>query len=278
MVGMTQALLSGTRNTPRYFLNSFYLVFLSTCLFISLPSFAAGAKLSIVIDDLGYNRSRGLAAIALPGAITIAVMPHTPNARLLAEAAHAAGKEVILHHPMQGSNYHPSKTKSMTGTLTLAMGSEEIKGALTAAFASVPHCVGINNHTGSTLTSARSHMHWLMQNLANTGMYYLDSRTSPHTVAGEAARAWGIPFVSRDVFLDHDYTMAALEREFDRALLIAKQAGSAVLIAHPRPLSLALLKRRLAELDPAEVELVHASELLDTPVNWAQGAVSAGLE
>lgn len=244
----------------------------------SLPTHAATARLSIVIDDLGYNRARGLDAIALPGAITIAVMPHTPNARLLAEAAHAAGKEVILHHPMQGSNYHPTKTKLMAGTLTLSMGQEEINGALAKAFASVPHCVGINNHTGSILTEARSHMHWLMQNLADTGLYYLDSRTSPHTVAGEAAEAWGIPFVSRDVFLDHDYNNAALEREFNRALHIARLSGSAVLIAHPRPLSLALLRRRLAELDPNDVQLVHASELLNTPVRWAQGTVSAGQE
>ena len=231
-----------------------------------------------MIDDLGYNRARGLAAIALPGSITVAVMPHTPNARLLAEAAHAAGKEVILHHPMQGSNYHAGATNRMVGTLTLSMGQADISNALAKAFASVPHCVGINNHTGSTLTQARSHMHWLMQDLASTGHYYLDSRTSPHTVAGEAASAWGIPFVSRDVFLDHKYTNAALEFEFDRALKIAKTAGSAVLIAHPRPLSLALLERRLATLDTNEIQLVHASELLSAPEPWTQGTVSAGLE
>ena len=235
-------------------------------------------KLAIVIDDLGYSRSRGLQAINLPGPMTVAVMPHTPNARLLAEAAHAAGKEVILHHPMQGSNYHPGATGIMTGTLTLAMGREEISGALAAAFASVPHCVGMNNHTGSTLTAAPAHMHWLMQDLATRGHYYLDSRTTAQTVAGEAADAWGIPFVSRDVFLDHKYTASALEYEFDRALDIARRAGNVVLIAHPLPLSLALLERRLAQLSPEEFQLVHASDLLNTPVQWAPGGVLAGEE
>ena len=64
------------------------------------------AQLAIVIDDLGYDKRRGLEAIALPGRLTVAVMPHTPNARFLAEAAHEAGREIILHHPMPVSYTH----------------------------------------------------------------------------------------------------------------------------------------------------------------------------
>jgi len=219
------------------------------------------ARLAIVIDDLGYDRRRGLQAIRLPGRLTVAVMPHTPNARFLAEAAHDAGREIILHHPMQGSNYRHNGTE-LKGTLTLDMGPADIRFALRQALTSVPHCIGINNHTGSTLTQARSHMYWLMQQVASTDLYYLDSRTTTQTVAGEAAQAWGVPFVSRDVFLDHHNDRASIAKQFKYAVKLAKRRGHAVLIAHPRPLSLELLAQQLPLLDSSEVELVHASELI----------------
>ena len=219
------------------------------------------AQLAIVIDDLGYDRRRGLQAIRLPGRLTVAVMPHTPNARFLAEAAHNAGREIILHHPMQGSDYSAGG-KSPKGILTLDMGPADIRYALRQALTSVPHCMGINNHTGSTLTQARSHMYWLMQQVASTDLYYLDSRTTTETVAGEAAQAWGVPFVSRDVFLDHHNDRESIARQFKYAVKLAKRRGHAVLIAHPRPLSLELLAQQLPLLDSSEIELVHASELI----------------
>ena len=250
------------RSGSRY--SGWHLVFL----FSTLSGFATPVvakemgRLAIVIDDIGYDRQRGLEAISLPGRMTIAVIPHTPNGALLANAAFEAGKEVILHQPMQGSDF-TSHNSLPRGTMTLAMGPADIGLALNTALASVPHCVGINNHTGSTLTEARSHMYWLMQKVAGSKLlYYLDSRTSSATVADEAAQAWGVPFVSRDVFLDHVNTRDALERQFDQALALVRRRGHALLIAHPRPLSLALLQRRLPMLEALGIEIVPASDLV----------------
>lgn len=233
------------------------------------------AQLAVVIDDLGYDRRRGLEAIALPGRLTVAVMPHTPNARFLAETAHNAGREIILHHPMQGSDFR-HKSKSPEGILTLDMGPSDIRYALRQALTSVPHCSGINNHTGSTLTQARSNMYWLMQQVSSTDLYYLDSRTTTETVAGEAAQAWGVPFVSRDVFLDHHNDRESIARQFKYAVKLAKRRGHAVLIAHPRPLSLELLAQQLPQLDPTEIELVHASELIGVRGRLNPGRTAAG--
>lgn len=233
------------------------------------------AQLAIVIDDLGYDRRLGLEAIALPGRLTVAVMPHTPNARFLANTAHDAGREIILHHPMQGSDFR-RKESSPKGILTLDMGPSDIRYALRQALSSVPHCIGINNHTGSTLTQARSNMYWLMQQVASTDLYYLDSRTTTQTVAGEAAQAWGVPFVSRDVFLDHHNDRESIAKQFKYAVKLAKRRGHAVLIAHPRPLSLALLAEQLPMLDPNEIELVHASELIGVRGRLNPGRTAAG--
>ncbi|MDH3401249.1 MAG: divergent polysaccharide deacetylase family protein, partial [Chromatiales bacterium] len=56
---------------------------------------------AIIIDDLGYRHLEGRRALALPGAVTLSILPHTPFGREFAEGAHAKGMEVMLHLPLQ---------------------------------------------------------------------------------------------------------------------------------------------------------------------------------
>ncbi|MDZ7826456.1 MAG: divergent polysaccharide deacetylase family protein [Gammaproteobacteria bacterium] len=57
-------------------------------------------RLAIVIDDIGWTRAAGERVIALPGRLTLAVLPGTPAGAVISRHAHAAGHEVILHQPM----------------------------------------------------------------------------------------------------------------------------------------------------------------------------------
>src|SRR5262245_12178209 len=62
---------------------------------LTLP-LAAGAapKMALIIDDLGYNLARAERVVALPGPVTIAVLPFTAQARPVAEYASAHGADV----------------------------------------------------------------------------------------------------------------------------------------------------------------------------------------
>ncbi len=53
------------------------------------------ADVAIIIDDIGYNRNQGLAAINIPGNFTYAIIPYSPYAKFLATTAHQQRKEVI---------------------------------------------------------------------------------------------------------------------------------------------------------------------------------------
>ena len=77
-------------------------------LFIPIVSYAAEVKtapvlpanhsfISIIIDDLGHRQKEGVRAVALPGALTYGILPHTPYAKSLAKRAYKSQKEVILH-------------------------------------------------------------------------------------------------------------------------------------------------------------------------------------
>ena len=81
------------------------LVPLLLAIFIASPTLADMApRIAIIIDDLGYNRELGLRALALPAELTVAILPHAPRARSIAEAARESGKEVLVHLPLEAMN------------------------------------------------------------------------------------------------------------------------------------------------------------------------------
>lgn len=228
--------------------------------------------MAIIIDDLGDRYEAGRRAVDLPGALTYAILPHTPYSRRLAERAHTQGKEVMLHLPMQALDPHKRLGE---GALTLTMGEQALRHTLRRALAAVPHASGINNHMGSLLTSRPEHMAWLMQGLRGQGegLYFVDSYTSRESIARQQAREHLIPTARRDVFLDTDPQPAAIARQFERLLRIARRKGAAVGIAHPYPSTLHFLEQQLSQQAITGVRLVAVSELIrhqasGSPEQW----------
>ncbi|MFK7915979.1 MAG: divergent polysaccharide deacetylase family protein [Pseudomonadales bacterium] len=215
-------------------------------------------RLAIVIDDLGYSRQRDQRALMLPGELTFAVLPAAPNARDFATSAVAAGKEIILHQPMQTVG-QPHVHEQ--GALHSELSQQQFTDTLSNNLRALPGIVGLNNHRGSLLTASTDAMDQVMAQLAGQNLYFLDSRTTAATVAHDTAKHWGVPTLKRDVFLDHVRTPQAVAAEFRRALGIARKQGFAVLIAHPHTVSLDYLEQALRDL-PADIETVTLSELL----------------
>lgn len=93
------------------------------CLLFSLMAGVAHAApvskayMSIIIDDLGQSTERDSRTLALPGPVTMAIMPDTPHATDFARQAHKAGKTVILHMPMDPATgpyaWHPGIALSL---------------------------------------------------------------------------------------------------------------------------------------------------------------------
>ncbi len=227
-----------------------------------ITSLTAGAPLAadlaIVIDDVGYNKSRGLRAINLPGDMTIAVLPHAPHTTSLVAHAVAGGKDVIIHQPMEP---HPGpEVREEPGTLKLNMSTDEFDSLVIDSLDTVPERSGLSNHTGSLLTQAQQPMRRLMAQLRKRNLYFLDSRTSAGTVAVDVAREMGVPALKRDVFLDHYRTIEKIDAAFNKALRVARRKGFAILVGHPYPVSLDFLEERLLDLPP-DIRLVSAADL-----------------
>lgn len=202
-------------------------------------------RITIIIDDLGYALRAGQRAVDLPGPVVYAVLPQTPRARALAEYAHARGKEVLLHLPLQSMD---ETLAAEPGGVTLDMSQGRFRLVFAENVASVPFAIGVNGHRGSLLTRHPGHMRWLMDELADRDLLFIDSYTTVHSVALDIALEMGIPARRRDVFLDADPGPAAIALEFERLKQLALARGSALGIGHPYPGTLEFLEQALPEL------------------------------
>lgn len=221
---------------------------------------AAIPAIAIIIDDVGHSLAQGRRLIALPVPVALAILPHTPASQRLAEEAGAAGKTVMLHQPMEngaGLSIGP-------GGLYVGTPRAELEQVLQGNLNSFMPIQGINNHMGSRLTAEREAMDWVMRVLRERGLFFIDSRTTSETQAAFAAEAAGVRHLSRDVFLDNQRTPQAIDAAFNRALVLARRQGSALIIGHPYAQTLDYLEQRLADdlLHSEGVEVVSVEELL----------------
>jgi polysaccharide deacetylase 2 family uncharacterized protein YibQ len=217
----------------------------------------APVRIALIIDDMGNRKVAGEKALALPGVVTYAFLPQTPYAREQATRAHEQGREVMLHLPMESDRGN----RLGAGALTLSMTQEEFNATLESDLASVPFVAGVNNHMGSLLTRNPTAMRWLMGSLRKADLFFIDSRTTDATVAERVARERLVATARRHVFLDNIQDREVVLEQLKSLVETARQQGSAIGIAHPRPETLEVLAQELPKLEAQGIELVPASTL-----------------
>lgn len=215
--------------------------------------------ITIIIDDLGYNRRGMEESLALPVEVTLAILPHTPYSKKTAHAATEQERTIMLHVPMENER----ELKLGPGGLYRNMEEAELKETLKEGIESVPGISGINNHMGSLLTQDVEKMKWVMEVIQPMDLFFVDSLTSPNSVALAKANKFNLTTTIRDVFLDNVQEEKAIDRQFRRLLAIARKRGKALAIGHPYPSTMSYLSKRLAELDDDGIRLVSIAEYVE---------------
>ena len=217
------------------------------------------ARLAVVIDDLGNDMDAVRRVAAVPVALTAAVLPALARSRETADVLRAAGKEILLHLPMEpldpGANPGP-------GEVRVSMSRQEIASLVASDLADVPGARGVNNHMGSRATADRATMNAVLSVLRQRRLFFLDSRTTAFTVAAEEAARQGVACVSRSIFLDDAPDEAAIVAQLDRAVEEARSQGAAVAIGHPHAATLAVVERELPDLASRGIVLCRVSDLV----------------
>lgn len=214
----------------------------------AVPPARNGATLVLVLDDAGRSAENVRRYTALPFPLTVAVLPRLPQSRACADVARSAGKEVILHQPMQAMN---PRLDPGEGAIRAAMGGAEIAAVIQENLAELgPGIVGMNNHEGSLITADVVRIGMVLDVCRERGIYFLDSRTTAETKAPQAAleRDMAI-FEKAGPYIDNEIDRDKMLARLYETLAYANEHGRAVVIGHVDK-SVDILPALLAELYP----------------------------
>ncbi len=214
--------------------------------------------MAIVIDDVGYGLTGLKEFLALPFPLAFSVLPDLPHSREAGRLIVEAGKELLVHLPMEPSG----GTNPGPGAVLTSQSDEEIRLLLERSLERLPRAVGLNNHMGSLATADRRVMGVVLEFLRGRGLFFLDSRTTADTVGPQLAGQLGVSLLERTVFLDNESSAAYIEQALQHGVRAARLRGSAVLIGHVQDVELAgELRRLLPGLAGEGVQLVAPSLL-----------------
>ena len=220
-----------------------------------------GPKLAIVIDDFGYTRNDRIEAFFdLDFPVTVSVLPSLPHSGYAAGRAVEAGKELLLHLPMEALQPERSDIE----VIRVDMTSQRIRELVERYLREVPGLSGVNNHQGSRATQDERVMKTVLTVLKERNLFFFDSLTSPKSIAYNTAKQAGVGAARNDLFLDAGTSdPAVIVNRLKRLMSKAKRNGRAIGIGHPRACTLEALARCQTMADSAGIRLVTLSEVIE---------------
>jgi polysaccharide deacetylase 2 family uncharacterized protein YibQ len=217
-------------------------------------------RITVVIDDWGYNKTHCKQLSQMPGPVGVAILPHLPYSKDIIACAAKAGHEPMLHLPLE-----PHRRKEMFHNgyvLKTDMDEKDLKQTLMKILNEMNGVVGVNNHQGSKGSESEALMTFVLQELKKRKLFFLDSRTSAKTKGTAAAEKLKMRIAVRDVFLDNRNERKAIEREFARGVALAKQNGYVLMIGHDRVLTLKIIAEQMKQLKEQGFEFISVAEYI----------------
>ena len=215
-------------------------------------------EIAILIDDVGLDLRGSRRAADLPPAVTLSYMPYATRLREQTQAARAQGHELMLHMPMEPLGADDPGP----GALLTGLPPDDLRQRLDTALASFIGFDGVNNHMGSKFTADAAGMALVMGELQPRHLFFLDSRTSAQSVGFATAQRFGVPALTRDVFLDDEISAAAVRRQLAQTEHIAMRQGYAIAIGHPHPATLQALADWLPQAQARGFVFVPVHDLI----------------
>ncbi len=217
-------------------------------------------QVAIIIDDLGYNPDLDQELYELDYPLTLAVLPFRSQTQETAETFESKNNfELLLHLPLEPMDEN-QKEENMA---TVDMTREEIVSFLDEALEEMEGVEGINNHKGSRFTSDEVKMGYLLEEIQQRDLFFVDSFTLGDSVAYPLALEMGIPTARRDVFIDYNDDKEVVIEKLRQLEEVAQENGTAIGIGHHKKNTIQALKEELPRMEERGIELVVVSEVLE---------------
>ncbi len=213
---------------------------------------------SIIIDDMGYDRQLGKKLLALDMELCFSFLPFAPYTQELDAAAFRAGRTVLLHLPLEPKNkiWNPGP-----GALRIGEEKERVQELFEKNLNNVPHAIGVNNHMGSLYSENNDVMKNLIDMIKAKELFYIDSFTASKSVGMLLASKAGVKTARRHVFLDNVPKVEKVCEQLEKLVETAEKQGFAIGIGHPHEATLQALSSCMVDFS-SRVKLVRVTDLI----------------
>lgn len=227
-----------------------------------LEEYSVRGKICLVLDDAGFGEDRVLRFFKMGVPVSVAVLPGGEYSRRLARRAINKGFTVLLHMPMESESGVEDGTNEFM--LNVGMSESEVRLKLDKAIRWVPGASGVSNHMGSRFTRDPGGMRYLVKELKEKGLFFLDSKTTSQSVAPFVCRVSGVNLLVRDVFIDNEKDADSIRSQFEVLKSKASEKGFAVGILHPGQLVIPAVEELVKESLLEGYRFVTLAEVLES--------------
>ncbi len=197
-------------------------------------------RIAVVLAGFGMAEAESRAAVALPGAVTLAVSAYGRNPEALMAAARAAGHELLASLPMESDGFPTDDAGRLSLLTGVAPAVNQAK--LEAVMARIQGYVGLTGASdglrGERFAAQGGGLPRVAAELGRRGLLYLDPRLPGPGIAALPAGTFGRAV---DILIDDGDppARAAIEGRLAALERLARERGTAVgLVGRLRPVTL----------------------------------------
>ncbi len=222
-------------------------------------------RIAVVVRGLGLSSAATEAAIQrLPGEISLSFSPYARRSAEWSLRARARGHEVLVDLPMEPRSF-PADDPGPKALMTTTPTPQNLE-RLAWVLGKGREIVGVVAQMGSAFVDNKRAFGPVARRLKQRGLIFVDNGDVADNAARSAAEDLSLPFAVNDRTLDEgQVSRPAIRGRLAEAERIAKQAGSAVVLAHPYPVTIDLLQDWSRKVGQRGLALVPITNIVRTP-------------
>lgn len=189
------------------------------------------AEIALIFESLGSSRQDFHRIYDLKLPLTVSVIPGLRFSQNVAHIAARAGFSVLINLPLEPKEKeeHPSLKFDYIGSY---LAKNQINRLLNNNLNSLRIAIGVSTYQGSQATQEREFLNHILDRIKQRNLIFIDSRTTPDSIAYEVAEEKNIKTAYSHAFLSPEAGPKKLKEKIET--LIADNPGQKIiLIARP---------------------------------------------
>jgi polysaccharide deacetylase 2 family uncharacterized protein YibQ len=227
---------------------------------VSIKDISEKPVVVIIIKGMGLSSSSTREALELPKEVTMGFSPYSPSLDIWMKQVAESGHEIILNVPMETGDYHTDNP----GPYALLTDSSEEDNAtrLKMLLSLTKGYSAIYTENTEVFTRSSSNLKPILEQLKKENKYLVYGGGYSNYSMIQVADSINYPILVSDLVLDDDISATAINDKLKEMEKIATDKGYVVVMAHPYPITIRMLKGWMAKVPEKDLVVSPVSLLL----------------